>query len=319
MGEASNIEHPRKPEGNLEPMQMPRLRLTDPVLIEGTGPLGPASGKAGIWLRPTDEPGWFWKKKDGTKIPIDLNMVKEGGFDVHPRHYLYFQDGKEKLLVVEHLLALRFLGLDAVEIEVAEGAGDWVPYDGSAELYWQKIEKHLKYDGVLKPSVLHTSDSYTTTDENGVERTVRLDTTNPKNPEFVVNVKIDYPRFGGALPDGKQEITQRFPLHDPTAMLDVIQSRPLLQPAWLEPMLRMAYKGGIWPHFNQVLKQSEFDPNDPTPYLREVARHRMLDFLAALAMTMNAGEYLTGSASSERAGHATDVALLKKVAAKMSQ
>ena len=315
MRDGNKLNNPPKDVGEPEKIRIPRLRLKDPVLIEGTGPFGSLGGKAGIWLRPANKPGWFWKKKDGTRVPIDMSMIREGTFDVHRRHYLYFQHGAEKLLVVEHLLALRFLGIDAVEIEVAQGAGEWVPYGGNANLYWEKIERHVKYDGVLKPSKLRTSNSYTATDKEGRIRTVHLDTTNPEKPEFIVTVKIDYPRFKGNLPEGTHEITHRFPLGQPSDMADVVASRPLLQPSWLEPVLKMAYSAGIWPHFDQVLKRSEFDPNDPTPYLREIALHRLLDLLGSLAVTMDAGEYHTGSVSSERGGHSVDVELLKKVAA----
>jgi hypothetical protein len=308
--------------------KMRRLTLKEPVSIKGTSPIALGSGPQGIEMRPLslsdgqktkskNGTGWYWETSDGTLVPIDMSMVHEteetlgGGLPaikLHPRHYLYFQKGNERLNCVEHILALKTLGLDGVVIKALNDS-TWVPYDGRAKMYWEAIESHLKYDGVLKPSALQVKDTYTDIDKkHGWTRSVTLDSSHGRD-ELVVKVRVDYKNFGG-----EKIIERRFPIDDPSSMVDVLFSRSLMQPRWLESLLPLIKEMG-WPHADNLLKPSEFDPQNPEPYLNEIALHRMLDFLGAMALLAEAGTFVSGGLETNRGNHFTDLAFLRQLKA----
>lgn len=298
----------------IETARIPRLTLSDPVTITGTGPLG-FDGQAQITLSPTDKPGWFWKTQSGEYIEINLAMLKRGNFDVDSKHFLYFEHNGEKLKIVEHLLPLRFLGLDSVVIE-APTADAWVPYDGGGELYWESIEKKIRYDGFLEPLKRGADLSYSCDGgPNGSQRTLKYEENPDGTGQLQVTVVIDYPKFQGDDESGKHTIERTFPVGNPNEMHDIIVAPPLLKPEWLENVVKVVAKlGWEWPHIGKVLTSSDFDPQNPEPYLRQIALHRMLDLLGAYAVaTEEGGKYLTGYLHSVAGNHASDISSLKEL------
>jgi hypothetical protein len=304
---------------------MKRLTLTAPVTITGPSPvaLGLFARQQAIEMRPLslsdmektrskDGTGWYWQTGGGTLVPIDMSLVREAKamraegsptMNLHPRHYLYFQHGKERLNCVEHILALKTLGLDGVVIKALNGS-HWVPYDGRAKMYWEAIENHLKYDGYLKPMAIQLHHTYQDIDpKRGWARHVTLNSMDRRN-ELVVKVGVDYLKFGG-----REVIERHFPVDDLSNMMDVLYSRPLLQPAWLERYLKKLH----WPHAENVLKPSEFMKENPDALKKEIALHRMLDLLGVIALLAESGAYVAGSLDTDMGNHATDLGFLEKL------
>lgn len=310
---------------------MKRLALKDSVTITGSSPvaLGLFAKKQAIEMRPLslaetqitrskNETGWYWKTTDGALVPIDMSLVREARemraersseLRLHPRHYLYFQHGKDRLNCVEHILALKLLGLDGVVIEAHKGT-TWVPYDGRAKMYWEAIQDHLKYDGRLEPMAIRLSHAYEDiAPKFGWTRSVAF-SNEGESTGLVAKVIVDYSMFGG------KEVVERYSdVADPSKMADVLCSRPLLQPLWLESNLPLMKAIG-WPHADNLLKRSEFNEENPKPFLHEIALHRMLDLFGAVAVLAEAGTYVTGSIVTDKGNHGTDLLFLQQVKTK---
>ncbi len=275
----------------LEQVKIPRLALREAVTIDGTDVFGKP---AQVRLEPTDEPGWFWHI-DGKDVPLQMNMLKED-----ERHYLKLQSGQNEVRIVEHLLPLRFAGVDGVRILAKT---KWLPYDGGGGIFWKAVENKLRYDGTLTPMQKPIKEEFTKTEKSGLRRLVSLDTTDPS--KLIVRVNVDYKKFGGAL-----DMVREFPLPSPDKMADLFMSKTLGQPAWLGYFLKATSKFG-WPHYDKILWPKKGD--DQETILREVALHRMFDFLGAMAVIPKSGEYLVGDLFSDCGNHASDMQLVRSI------
>lgn len=108
---------------------MQKLSLTKEVLISGSNLFG---RPAYLRLTPCSEPGWYWDV--GTNIvPINRKLVRI------KKNRVVLQYQAIRLNVVEHILPLRWTGLDGVIIE----ASAWPPYFGGMLELWQTIEPNL--------------------------------------------------------------------------------------------------------------------------------------------------------------------------------
>lgn len=325
---------------------MKRLTLKEPVTIVGSSALalgtltklpsepsnlspsvlGPFAREQGIELRPIsleeiqktrykNGMGWYWETKDGTFVPIDLSLIHETKIKCERTaqiklngllHYLYLQRGDEKLHCVEHLLFLKALGMDGVVIK-AIGDSTWVPYDGRSKMLWEAVEDHLIENGDLKPMPLPLHETYEVPEKKfGWKRGISLDGTKEKDC-LVVKVTLDYKRYGG-----KTTIERRFT--DPLEMEDVLFSRTLLAQPIVTEMFPF-FKAIGWPHMENIQRQREFDPQNPKPYVNNMALHRTLDFAGAMSIMAEAGTCITGHLHSDKGNHKSDLLFLQKVKA----
>jgi hypothetical protein len=117
---------------------------------------------------------------------------------------------------------------------------------------------------------------------------------------------VDYQYFGG-----KKIVKCQIPEGNASEMIDVLSSRGVMQP-WTESRLGFLKWLG-WPHEGNLLKQSEFIKENPAPYLEQIARHRMLDFLGALSVLAPFGTYPVGDIKTDKGNHRTDLFFLKEM------
>jgi UDP-3-O-acyl-N-acetylglucosamine deacetylase len=261
-----------------------RLVLIRPVTIAGRDIWGRG---VRLTLEPVEAPGWFWRV-GASDIPLTPAIL------LHRRQRLALAYGAVELHIVEHLLALRVIaGVDGVRIV---SSASWLPYDGSAAMFWRALRPALEEDADLVPTTIDGSFSA------GGERPIAYDGT--AGDGLDVAVSIDYPRLGVT------ELRQRFPARDASAEAIIATKAPGWPPHRRRMARAMACFG--WPHLGNAVWPQEHPPAET---LRLFARHRLLDIAGAFAVLCPPGGILNGRISSQRAGHAQDVELVRLIAA----
>jgi UDP-3-O-acyl-N-acetylglucosamine deacetylase len=238
-------------------------------------------------LEPAEAPGWFWRV-GAADIPLTPNIL------VHRRQRLVLAYGAAELHIVEHLLALRVVvGIDGVRIV---SPASWLPYDGSAEMFWRALQPALEEGAELVPAAIQGSFSA------GVDRRVAYSGTDANGLD--VTVAIDYPGLGAT------ELRQCFPMRGTAAATIIGTKAPGWPPGRRRIARAMACLG--WPHLGNAVWPQEHPPAEA---LRLFARHRLLDIAGAVAMLCPPGGILAGHIFSQCAGHAQDVELVRLLAA----
>jgi hypothetical protein len=263
--------------------------LVNPIRIRGHDFFG---RRAEVTLAPAGEPGWFWHV-GGEDVPIGPGIVHA------ERRCLMLRHNEHRLHVFEHLGALRAMGLDGVRMTAATA---WLPYDGRALQYWNALPQTTAEEEPLRPMSRRREESVHRSD--GIPG--RLDVKLGAGDTLKITVRVAYPGWG------ERTLTRTLPDETGGGWDDVISARPLAKPPWLRAAGRAAALLG-WPHYDSVLWPQEAEPE---ALLEELAHHRILDLLGALGTILQPGEYLTGEISTDLAGHATDVALLRRLQAR---
>ncbi len=258
--------------------------LTRPVAVAGRDIWG---RRVRLTLEPADAPGWFWRV-GGTDIPLTPDIL------VHRRHRLTLAQGAAELHVVEHLLALRVIaGVDSVRIACP---ASWLPYDGSAEMFWRALRPALEEGDELFPAGIGGSFSA------GGERPVTY--TGAGGNILEIDVAIDYPGLGAT------ELRRVFPARDAGAETIIATKAPGWPPGRRNIVRPLSWIG--WPHLGNAVWPQDHPPAET---LQLFARHRLLDIAGAIAVLCPPGGILTGRVTSERGGHAQDVELIRQLAA----
>jgi UDP-3-O-acyl-N-acetylglucosamine deacetylase len=258
--------------------------LTRPVAIAGRDIWG---RRVRLTLEPTEAPGWFWRV-GAADIPLTPNIL------VHRWQRLVLAYRAAELHIVEHLLALRIVaGVDSVRI-VSEAS--WLPYDGSAEMFWRALQPALE-EGV-ELATAKIAGVFST----GGDRCVGYSGADIGGLE--VAVAIDYPGLGAT------ELQQRFPARGASMETIIATKAPGWPPGRRNIVRPLSWIG--WPHLGNAVWPQE---HPPATALELFARHRLLDIAGAVAVLCPPGGILTGRIVSERAGHAQDVELVRLLAA----
>lgn len=257
---------------------MERLVLKEEVLIPGPNFKGYSTS---VLLHPVKERGWFWYAGNDI-VPITPELLSRR------KNRLTLTHKGHKLHVFEHLGPLRFSGLDSVLI-IPESS--WLPYDGSAIIFWDACKYKLHPAGTLdycraKP-LKH--------EYKQKNKRLRYDPFTLGNDRVLhVNVEVDYRRLGNCK------------LHTAVSedRFDEI-AYPKTQ-GWPPSRRPLAIAAGWcgWPHRHNAIWPQEHSPEE-TRYL--FAAHRRLDLLGALSTVCLPGHTLSGQVSSYRAGHKEDV------------
>jgi UDP-3-O-acyl-N-acetylglucosamine deacetylase len=262
---------------------MQRLRLLRPLNVKGNSFLGIPSS---IFLLPTDEPGWYVRFKNQDDVALRPEMLE------YKLRRLVLRHGRQKLQIVEHLLALRGSGLDNVCIVPQSGG---IPYFGHANGFWRQVVGNVRNEGhlaryTIRPDMLeasHLDGSFVHFHRN-------------VSGKLILKVDIDYRGIGSRKI--AWDIT-RMPFHG------LATARPPGIPRHLKFVQRLANRLK-WPHTDAIIW-----PQDMTSdaWLEETARHRALDILGALATVMPQGGMLEGVVHSSRAGHRHDTKLIRLI------
>jgi hypothetical protein len=261
-----------------------RLVLTRPVDVAGHDFWG---RRASIRFEPAGVPGWFWRI-GAEDVPLTPDVL------AHRRQRLVLVHGGSELHIVEHLLALRVIaGVDGLRI-VSPTA--WVPFDGSAEMFWRALWPALEAGPDLVSRRIPGNFSA------GGERPVAFSGDREEGLEMAV--AIDYPGLGAI------ELEQSFPLQGAAAETIIATKAP----GWPPHRRRLARLAACfgWPHLLHATWPQE---QPPAETLNLFARHRFLDIAGAFAVLCPPGGIVTGRISSRRGGHAQDVELVRQLAA----
>lgn len=258
--------------------------LSRPVTIAGRDIWG---RHVRLALEPAEVPGWFWRV-GAADIPLTPNIL------VHRRQRLVLAHGAAELHIVEHLLALRVVaGVDGVRI-VSEAS--WLPYDGSAEMFWRALEPALVEGAELVPAKIEGAFS------TGGDRCVAYSGADIGGLD--VGVSIDYPGLGAT------QLQQRFPARGASMEAIIATKAPGWPPGRRNIVRPLSWIG--WPHLGNAVWPQEHSPAET---LGLFARHRLLDIAGAVAVLCPPGGILTGHISSHCGGHAQDVELVRLLTA----
>lgn len=258
--------------------------LTRPVLVAGRDIWG---RRVRLTLEPAGAPGWFWRVGDAD-IPLTPDVL------VHRRQRLTLARGAAELHVVEHLLALRVIaGVDGVRIICP---ASWLPYDGSAEMFWCSLQPALEEGDELTFAGINGSFSA------GGDRPVAY--TGTGGDRLEISVSIDYPGLGAT------ELRQEFPARDGSTETIIATKAPGWPPRRRNIVRPLSWIG--WPHLGNAVWPQDYAPAEA---LQLFARHRLLDIAGAIAVLCPPGGILAGRIESKRAGHAQDVELVRQLAA----
>ncbi len=257
-----------------------RFTLDEPVCIDGRSLIG---FRARVVIEPIDRPGW-WLKVDGhPDVEIGPHTLTCGH-----RHLGL----AKRIKIVDHLLAIRLLGLDRVRLSFP--IDNLVPFWGTGSPYISAVEHRLKPNGTLRRCTLN--------------RTAVLHIAGRGRLEFVpslegsleIEVEIDYPKEPRI---GRGSYTFSV---TPENLKDFAESRALGHlPAFKHVSLILS--GLRWPHQGQWVYAGNVSPEEIRVSL---AKHRVWDLLGALAVAIPAGSFPEGRIRTFIAGHQEDVDLI---------
>jgi len=262
---------------------MDRFILTKSVVIRGHDFWGRTTA---VRIEPTSSRGWYWQV-NGTDVHINPSMLASR------RNRIALMHDKRELHVFEHLGALRFAGLDNVRL-ITDNA--WLPYDGSAGLFWSACQPYIRRDGLSRLYTASQRVSVARYQGHG-ERSVTYEPGPSRTLE--VRVYINYPELG------ELDRTWTFPR---VSFGEIGYTKTQGWPRWRRPFAKVASRLG-WPHERAVIWPQEHSAEHT---LELFARHRALDIVGALSVLCPAGGVLVGKVSSHCAGHADDINLINK-------
>lgn len=262
---------------------MQRLLLSKEVKINDFNLFG---RPAFIYLTPCSEPGWYWDI--GTDlVPINQSLVQLR------KNRIVLQYRGNTLNIAEHILSLRWTGLDGVIVK----ASSWPPYFGGMMKLWQAIQLNLLETDQQVPWLKIAKEKSINIDG----RSVRCASSNVSG--LKIKITADFPRFG--------RLTKRFKLPD-ESLADYFTARPLAtnsESNFWPTLSRMVEKTGLWPHHQHLAWPTEQSSQE---LLEELANHRLLDLLGALAM-VDHYRLPAGRIISIKGGHALDVHLINTI------
>ena len=260
-------------------MRIKEMKLSRPVIIQGFDYFG---RKTEMTLTPYDELGWFWKCGHEI-IPISSNILHS-----KTRH-LALRSGRRELHVIEHLLALRWLGLNSVLVDCE---GNWLPYHGrSLELHEKVLCNCYATDREIP---WFAADEAICRYPKGDRYTKYTPTT---SSGLTLKIICDYAGLG------RNESIFRIG-EDPSK---IFASHTQGYPAWLYYPSVIA---GLvwWPHHDKIT----WPQKSGNETLNKFVLHRTTDLLGGLAL-FNSHGLLAGEVTSYCSGHWADAKLVREV------
>ena len=270
---------------------MKQSRLSGPVSVTGRSFLGCCSTCV---LEPTLS-GIHMKLPSGRVVPLSSMHLETRGI----LHSLVLRCQGFALRIPEHLLGLIFaLGLDGVLIAPENFR---LPYNGTAEPYWNAVEPAHRDAGNLT--------WYTPPESFEVvisrERWVQFLPAKPGCRSLRYEISVGYPELG--------EMTIRGVVGEKTHHDQLFTARPYSSRSHMA-IAGIARKCG-WPHGDIGVRPAPKSAREREGVLEETCWHRQLDLLGAFMTLCPPGSRIAGTILSHRAGHVLDVELVKKMLA----
>ncbi len=210
--------------------------------------------------------------------------------------HLRLRHGRKLARIIDHVLALRFLGLDCVCIVIERGSR--VPYFGNGMPYLRSVLDALQPDGYLQRCTL------TNTAIPRIKNPRKLLVFEPRSDERLqIKVGIDYGNdkriFSGE---------HRYVVNEET-ILECAEAKGLGEYEWTKLLIEWLH-GMRWPHANEFVWRGQIDPQ---VLGKTLARHRVWDLLGALSVSVPAGCMPEGSITTTLAGHTEDLLLNRAI------
>ena len=239
-----------------------------------------------VRLHHSNRPGWFWKAGDDI-LPVSTNIASAR------TRRLTFHHGNHRLSIVEHLLALRFWGLDEIIIE----AGPFgLPFDGCAEIFLNSLKGNTWKKGDCLTPVALPSLGFAM----NIFRRANTTTRTSDIKDLRLEIFVDYPGIGSVR--GSFVLTAE-------AFEEIARTPTLGWPPGLRVLAKAASFLG-WAHAHRVVWPQEHNMES---LKASIVRHRTLDFLGALALALPAGCIFSGVAASVRGGHGLELSLARLI------
>ncbi|MBI4225249.1 MAG: hypothetical protein HY617_02875 [Candidatus Sungbacteria bacterium] len=269
---------------------MKKLRLRRNVGISGKDIFG---RQAHLTFSPIEKPGWWWQyHQDKEPLLITPDLLRAAWRRMRLVH-IEPRNGKPYILeCCEHILSLRWLGLDGIVLHSEE---NWPPYFGSPFGYWRKLYNRC-IDGTEDFSWVTPRSPVTGVYYRESERWTRI--TPQDTPLLSARIIINYPGLGQYAFDWH---TDTF---DPSWLSAPTQGWP----AWLRYPLSMLPKS-VWPHCNQIIWPGK---QMPAETLHFFALHRLGDLLGAWAFA-DPTSLVAARVVSHQSVHWADIAAIQRL------
>lgn len=269
---------------------MKKLVLSCDVSISGKDIFG---RKSHLTFSPTKKPGWWWQyRQDEEPLLITPDLLQAARHRVRLIHREP-RNGKPYIFeCCEHILSLRWLGLDGVVLHSEE---NWPPYFGSPYGYWRYLQNHCTESTEIFSWVTPRS-PVTGVYYRNVERWTRI--IRQDTPLLKVHIHIDYPQLG----------QYAFDWHNDIFHPSWLSARTQGWPAWWRYPLRMLPKS-LWPHYNEILWPRISNRQET---LNSFALHRLVDLLGALSIA-HPTCLVAAHVTSHHSGHRADVAAVQSL------
>ena len=245
---------------------MKKLRLKRPVVVSGKDVFG---RRAYLVFEPTEEGGWWWRPNQSNLSKIIEVRWENAGHMVLPG-LLYLKHGEVQMNIIEHILPMRFLGLDGV---IFQGSR-WPPYHGRVlevlERLMEQVEETEKEMSWIEPA-----QSVKWSYSNGRQGFVEIvPHKHLSKPCLSVEVTVDYAGIG------KETVCANFP--DDLSMVEgIFSARAQGWPSWRYYLCLVASAFG-WPHFRAITWPQRLSANEA---INLFAWHRVADLLGGFSLT----------------------------------
>ena len=267
---------------------MQKIRLEQSVDIFGPDIFG---RRARLTVSPTDKAGWWWRyHPEGDHVLITPDLLQSKWRHTCLVYYSPKDRRSYHLQYPEHILSLKSLGLDGIELYSENG---WLPYYGSPFGYWRHLQsscvttrEQFSWVTPKSPVRIHYKDRNRWTEIQPQSR-----------PQLRVDIIIEYPGLGKYNFHWTSEDEPGW-LHART------QGWP---PWWRHPLCLLSFFG--WPHYKEIM----WPHRDPRGWVREsFAWHRLADLNAILNIA-HPTVLLAAHVISHCSGHHADVAAVQSI------
>jgi hypothetical protein len=271
------------------------LKINTPTTVTGPNVLG---FRSSITFR--EGPGngpWNWSRSGKRNTFQNLNTDTVSCST--PRNLAAAQ-GDHKIQILEHILPLRFLGLQSVSL-VAPNR--WPPYFMPAT-FWKQLVGNTVDTGVPVKwnPVSGTTDQYYPDRRNGHIAFTKIEPHD--KPTVIAHITISYKGLG--------EKSKTYDLSNISRdeLLRIMSTGPQ---GWYEPigLVERAVRLIRWPHANTIVWPRLKSEEERQATLDKFLDHRFLDLLGALAL-LGTGRHLPAArVTSVCSGHEADTGALK--------
>lgn len=212
---------------------------------------------------PNRKRGWWFDVGNGALYPCDLNIVEYNN-DLFGRR-LRFNEAGKILEVIEHIMPLRFTGLDSIVFSCPTSLP---PYSGNAFYYWERLKPFLVEEAGYEIPWFEIKEPTFCAGKRKVSIT-------PLN-KLEIEVNIAYKDFGS--------ITKTISLNDSVNLENIFKARTQ---AWyfnIKVTKILFYISKFWIFLRPFAAHECLCWPTHKENLDEFAKHRILDILGILAL-----------------------------------